>query len=104
MTAALLIAALALSAPSPSCSSSEGHPLRKPRLTYKDETSMSFLASTIGSVAQIDAMVDLAAEVFDVQTSALRIEQKNDVVTISKVGAPTVSMETSPTPNLRRVK
>lgn len=70
--------------------------IRKPRLTHKDETSMSFLASTVTSVTQMDAMVDLAAEVFDVPTSALHVEQRNDVVTISR--PPKVSAETpSPT-------
>lgn len=67
--------------------------MRKPKLLSKDATSLSFLASTITSVAQMDAVVDLAAEVFDVATSALHVAQESGVVTLSK--NPDVSAETS---------
>jgi hypothetical protein len=63
--------------------------LRKPRITYKDSNSIHFAVSSIDSIAKMDGMIDHAAEVLRAPTSALRLEQKNGVVTISKVFAET---------------
>lgn len=60
---------------------------------------LRYLAASIAGVDDMRAVLEHAAGVLDVRTSALHVSEANGVITIRKV-----SMETSPTSNLRLVK
>lgn len=61
----------------------------RPRVLAMDERGLHYLASSITSKQMMDDMVDHAAEVLDVPTCALHVEQANGVVIISKVSTDT---------------